>query len=55
MAAALVIADTNAANGNQTTRNIDGSISTFTYDYGNRLTSVNGATSASFVYDGSLS
>ncbi|MBN2004448.1 MAG: RHS repeat protein [Anaerolineae bacterium] len=39
-------------NGNQITRNLNGSLSTLTYDAENRLTAVSGATSASFVYDG---
>ncbi len=39
-------------NGNQTTRTLNGSVSTLTYDHENRLTAVSGAASASFVYDG---
>ena len=39
------------ANGNQTTRNIGGTVSTFTYDYENRLTAISGGATASFVYD----
>ncbi len=40
------------ANGNQVRRTISGSISNLTYDAENRLTTVSGATSASFTYDG---
>jgi RHS repeat-associated protein len=40
------------ANGNQVRRTIGGAVSNLTYDAENRLISVCGATSASFVYDG---
>jgi len=40
------------ANGNQVRRTIGGAVSNLTYDAENRLTTVSGATSASFVYDG---
>ena len=39
------------ANGNQTTRNLGGTVYTLTYDYENRLTAISGGTTASFVYD----
>jgi hypothetical protein len=40
------------ANGNQTSRTVAGTTSTFTFDRENRLTAVTGGTvSASFVYD----
>ena len=39
------------ANGNQTSRTIGGTVSTFTYDYENRLTAISGGATASFVYD----
>jgi RHS repeat-associated protein len=38
-------------NGNQTSRTIGGTVSTFTYDYENRLTAISGGATASFVYD----
>ena len=40
------------ANGNQIKRTFSDSTSTLTYDAENRLTTVSGATSASFLYDG---
>jgi hypothetical protein len=39
------------ANGNQTARTISGVTSTLTYDYENRLTSVSGGSTATFLYD----
>ena len=39
------------ANGNMTSRTISGVISTLAYDYENRLTSVSGGSSATFLYD----
>ncbi|MCE7981271.1 MAG: hypothetical protein DYG89_08785 [Caldilinea sp. CFX5] len=38
-------------NGNQTSRTIGGTVSTFTYDYENRLSFISGGVTASFVYD----
>jgi RHS repeat-associated protein len=40
------------ANGNMTTRKVGSNTYTLTYDAENRLTSVSGAASATFVYDG---
>ena len=40
------------ANGNMTTRTVFGNISTLVYNYENQLTTVSGATSGSFSYDG---
>ena len=40
------------ANGNQTNRTVGGSSYTLSYDAENRLVSVSGAATASFVYDG---
>jgi RHS repeat-associated protein len=40
------------ANGNQITRNVGGSSYTLSYDAENRLISVSGAVTATFVYDG---
>ena len=40
------------ANGNQVTRNVSGSSYTLSYDAENRLVSVTGAATATFVYDG---
>jgi hypothetical protein len=37
--------------GNQTSRTIGGTVSTFTYDYENRLITISGGATASFVYD----
>ncbi len=39
-------------NGNQTSRNIGGSVYTLTYDQENRLVGVSGAATATFLYDG---
>ncbi len=40
------------ANGNMTTRTVSGSTYTLGYDYENRLTSVSGAATATFTFDG---
>jgi YD repeat-containing protein len=40
------------AKGNQATRNVGGSSYTLSYDAENRLVSVSGAVTATFVYDG---
>jgi RHS repeat-associated protein len=40
------------ANGNQATRNVGGSSYTLSYDAENRLVSVSGAATATFIYDG---